>query len=90
MPISSYDVAFLVDHESSLVNINVLALFIFAKKELDITIVVPVENPHDLLQLKGFPVIVEKLGHKATKWLELAIVKAFNSILVYHASLFVD
>ena len=57
------DIASLVDHEASLVHIDVLASVIFANKQLDTAVVVPIEDPHDLLELKGLPIVVEELRH---------------------------
>ena len=90
MSIPCYDIAFLVNHESCFVNIDILSLFILAEHELNLPRVVPVENSHNFLQFKGLTVVVEEFWHETAKSLELAIVKALDTVLVDDTTLFID
>ena len=90
MTITSYNIAFLVDHESCLINIDILSLFIFTQHDFNFALVVPIENSHDFLKLEGLAIVVEKFRHKSSKSLELAIVKTLDPVFVNHAALLVN
>lgn len=78
--ITGHDVAPLVDHETSLVHIDIFASIVPTQQELDSALAIPVEDTHDFLQLKGLPIVVVQLGHEATELAELAPVKSFDAI----------
>ena len=71
MAIMCHDVAPLIHHETSLVNIDLVSVLITPQQELDVAIAVTIEHSHDLLQLKRLPIVVEQFRQKATKLTEL-------------------
>ena len=90
MTIVCHNVASPVDHEAGLVDVYFVTVLIASKQELDITITVPIEHAHDLLQLKCFPVVVEQLGQKTSKLAELRLIKPLDTMLIDNASIFVN
>ena len=88
--IASDNIALFIDHETCLIDIDVLALLVLAKKELDISRSVSVKHSHDLLQLKRLSIVIEKLGHQAAELLELLVVETLDPILVDDTSFFID
>ena len=46
-------ITLMVDHKASLVNSHVLATFIFASKQLDLSVAISVENSHNFLDFES-------------------------------------
>ncbi len=82
MTISCHNVASLIDHETSLVDIDVLAPLVFAEQKLDGPALVPIKHSYDLLQFKSFTIVVVELGHQTSKLTELLGIKALDTVLV--------
>ncbi len=82
MTISCHNVASLVDHETSLVDIDVLASLVFAEQKLDGPALVPIKHSYDLLQFKSFTIVVVELGHQTSKLTELLGIKALDTVLI--------
>lgn len=89
MAISRHNVASLVDHKASFVNIDILASLIFAEEQLDVASAITIEDTHDFLQFKCLAIVVEELRHQAAKLTELFPVKALDAILVNDTALLV-
>lgn len=90
MTISCHDVALLVHHESSLVDVDVSTLLVLSQQELDLAFLIAIEDAHDFLQLKSLTVVVEQFRHQTTELLELLVVEALDSVFVHNTALFVD
>ena len=89
MTITSDDVPLFIDHEASLVYVNVVALLVFAEQELNLTRAVPIEHTHNFLDLESLPVVIKHLGHETAKLLELHVVETLDTVLVDDAALLV-
>ena len=90
MAISSHYVAFLVDHETCLVYVDIFSTFILAKKQLNITSTVAIKDTHNFLKLKCLSIVVVELGHEASKLSELLPVEALDSIFIDDATLVIN
>ena len=90
MAISGHNVTPLVDHEASLVHINILTALVLTQEQLDVAPAVAIKDSHHLLKLKGLAIVVVELGHEATKLAELLPVEPLDSIFVNNAALLVN
>ena len=90
MSLMSHNIASFVDHKASLIDVDFVSTFVTTEQELDVTVTITVEHTHNLLQLESLSVVVEELGHQASKLLELAPIKSLDPILINHATILID
>lgn len=90
MSIMSHNIASSIDHKASLIDIDFISALVSTKQELDASVAVTVEHTHNLLQLESLSIVVEELGHQASKLLELTPIESLDPVFINHTSFLVD